>query len=196
MNADAPAARVRRVAVIQGECKVASDPHIVFTTTLGSCIAACIRDPEAGVGGMNHFLLPDTNGPDAAESKRYGAYAMELLINALFRAGASRDRLEAKIFGGGRLNETMTDIGEKNATFAEQFLEREGIRMANGSVRGRYARRIQYWPVGGRVRQLVLTMDLDAVFDPPSHRRVRFHSGAVELFSTASILQKRVANRA
>jgi hypothetical protein len=75
----------------------------MLTTVLGSCVAACLRDPVAGVGGMNHFLLPDGAGAGTDAGRRYGAYAMELLINELIKAGARRERLEAKLFGGGRM---------------------------------------------------------------------------------------------
>ena len=56
-----------RVHVGQGEHYVTSDPAIMLTTILGSCVAMCLRDPLAGVGGMNHFLLPEGSGsgPDA-----------------------------------------------------------------------------------------------------------------------------------
>jgi chemotaxis protein CheD len=94
----------KRVHIIQGEYKVVTDPDVFLSTILGSCVAACLRDPVAGVGGMNHFLLPGsaaamTSGGDAT---RYGVHLMELLINGLLKKGARRDRLEAKIFGGAK----------------------------------------------------------------------------------------------
>ena len=172
----------QRVHIIQGDFQVSGLAHVVFTTTLGSCVATCMRDPLAQIGGMNHFLLPhgeDIEGPGA---QRYGAYAMELLINALLRVGAKRNRLEAKLFGGGRLSERLPDIGGQNATFAENFLAHEGIACHGGSVRGRHARRLQFWPACGRVRQLALPASHD-VFEseraaPLSHTE----RGAVELF--------------
>lgn len=155
-------ARATKVHVTQGESHVSTDPNVVMTTVLGSCIAACIRDPQAGVGGMNHFLLPDagegrpSNGGDAV---RYGAYAMELLINGLLKQGARRERLEAKIFGGGKLFDSLSDVGASNAAFAERFLRDEGIPIVSSSVGGVSARRVEFWPVTGRVRQRLVAVD-------------------------------------
>jgi chemotaxis protein CheD len=90
-------AAAKRVHIIQGEYKVISDPDVVMTTILGSCVAACLRDPVAGLGGMNHFLLPGTGNVTGGDATRYGVHLMELLINGLLKQGARRDRLEAKI---------------------------------------------------------------------------------------------------
>jgi chemotaxis protein CheD len=147
-------ANARKIAVIQGEYRVVDDPNVVLTTVLGSCVAACMRDPLAGVGGMNHFLLANPqNGAAGADQVRYGAYAMELLINDLLKRGARRDRLEVKLFGGAKLFDTLQDIGDSNASFAEQFMRDEGIPVSGGSLRGRSARRVEFWPISGRVRQ-------------------------------------------
>ena len=174
-----PQARVaeRWIHLLQGECQVTDDPCVGITTTLGSCVAACMRDPVALVGGMNHFLLPECDGADDSTSLRYGANAMELLVNGLLRAGARRERLETKLFGGGRLADGLVDIGARNADFARQYLHREGIRLLGGSVRGTHARRIQFWPVSGRVRQLAL-----AAAPKISAARLSDSAGSVELF--------------
>jgi chemotaxis protein CheD len=173
--------REMRVHVAQGEFQISADPHVVLGTTLGSCVAACLHDPGAKVGGMNHFLLPDGGGADGPEAVRYGAFAMELLINGLLRAGARRERLEAKLFGGGHLFEGLVDIGNQNVDFAERFLEREGIRILGGSVRGLHARRVQYWPAAGRARALSLTRGAQ-VFAQETARPSAPDLGAVELF--------------
>lgn len=181
-----PAPSGKRVHIVQGEQFVTDDPDVVLTTLLGSCIAACIRDPLAGVGGMNHFLLPGsrTVGPDGL-ARRHGVHAMELLVNALLSYGARRDRLEAKLFGGARLIDGLTDIGRQNADFAEQFLKDEGIRHVGGSLRGDHGRRIQFWPASGRARQSLMEREGLQVFE--TERRVRpiaipEEGGAVELF--------------
>jgi chemotaxis protein CheD len=124
----------------------------VFTTILGSCVAACIRDPLARVGGMNHFLLPGDE-EQGSTSHLYGIHLMELLINGLMTRGASRERLEAKLFGGARMLDGLSDIGRKNADFAHEFLRHEGIRVVGGDLGGTQGRRVQFWPVDGRARQ-------------------------------------------
>jgi chemotaxis protein CheD len=179
-----------RIHVVQGEQHVENDPNAMMTTILGSCIAACMWDPVRGIGGMNHFLLPgeESQVPDTGptgSSARYGVHAMELLVNALLRRGAKRETLQAKLFGGARMIRGLTDIGEMNATFAERFLKAEGIPVAGGSLRGNQGRRIQFWPVTWRARQVLLRQDTLTVFQteyqvsvskPPSQ------TGAVELF--------------
>jgi len=158
----------RKVHVIQGEFVVMDDPGVVLTTILGSCVAACLRDPHIGVGGMNHFLLPGAVGDDGL---RYGVQAMELLVNGLLRRGARRERMEAKLFGGARLFDGLTDVGDQNAAFAERFLRDEGIRHVGGSLRGDQARRIQFWPTSGRARQILLAKTSNAVFTAERKRR-------------------------
>lgn len=149
----------RRVHIIQGEYKVINDPDVVLTTILGSCVAACLRDPVAGVGGMNHFLLPGTaSSPmSGGDATRYGVHLMELLINGLLKQGARRDRLEAKIFGGAKTIATFSNVGEQNATFAVQFLKDEGIPVVGSSTGGEHGRKVEYWPISGRARQYPLT---------------------------------------
>jgi chemotaxis protein CheD len=176
----------RPIHVVQGEHAISDDPEAVLTTILGSCVAACMRDAVAGVGGMNHFLLP--GGPKDAEadgdSLRYGVHAMELLVNSLLARGARRDRLEVKLFGGGRLVKGLTDVGASNAKFAEEFLLREKLKHVGGSLRGDSGRRVQYWPVSGRARQVFLGDDRKA-FEAETvtvRAPVAVQTGAVELF--------------
>ncbi|MFN4155263.1 MAG: chemotaxis protein CheD [Paracoccaceae bacterium] len=145
----------RLKVVIQGEYLVSSDPQDVLSTILGSCVAAFLRDPVAGIGGLNHFLLPG-NDPSDRNAMKYGLNAMELLINSLINAGARRDRLEGKLFGGGRMVPGLTDIGAANGRFAEEFLRREGIRYLGGSLGGDHGRKIRVWPVSGQVQQMKL----------------------------------------
>lgn len=149
----------KRVNIIQGEYKVVTDPNVVLTTILGSCVAACLRDPVAGVGGMNHFLLPGNAQSMASggDATRYGVHLMELLINGLLKRGARRDRLEAKIFGGAKTIATFSNVGEQNAAFAMQFLRDEGIRVVGSSTGGEFGRKLEFWPISGRARQYPLT---------------------------------------
>ena len=153
----------RKILIVQGEYHVTGEQDVVLTTLLGSCVAACLRDPGLAIGGMNHFLVPGRDGDleDGLprEAERYGVHLMELLVNGLLRLGARRERLEAKLFGGARTMEGLADIGARNADFAERFLRHEGIRLAGGSLRGERGRRIQYWPGSGRARQVFLHAD-------------------------------------
>ena len=141
--------------VIQGEFAVTDDQSIVLTAILGSCVACCLHDPIARLGGMNHFLLPgdESSGDD---SLRYGVNSMELLINGLLRRGARRDRLEAKLFGGARVLAGLSDVGSQNATFARRFLKEEGIPCIGESLGGNQARRVRFSPTTGAARQLLL----------------------------------------
>jgi chemotaxis protein CheD len=145
------------VHIVQGEQFVTEDPNLCVATLLGSCVAACLRDPIASVGGMNHFLLPGSDSPRGeAADLGIGVHAMELLVNAMLAHGARRERIEAKLFGGARVVAGLTAVGEKNARFAEEFLRREGIQHVGGSLRGDAGRRLQYWPVSGRARQVFM----------------------------------------
>ena len=144
--------RTNNVNIVQGEQRVSEDPNECVSTLLGSCVAACLHDPIARVGGMNHFLLPGGEG-DRGQTERFGVHAMELLVNALLARGASRSRLEAKLFGGANTMQGLSDIGALNAGFAVRFLAREGIHLASSCLGGDRGRRIQFWPVSGRARR-------------------------------------------
>lgn len=168
----------RRVHIVQGQFNVTGDPGDVLTTVLGSCIAACIRDPVAQVGGMNHFLLPGEAGSDGL---RYGVNAMELLLNGILQKGGRRERLEAKLFGGARLFDGLSDIGAQNAAFAQRFLREEQIALVGGSTGGRFARRIQFWPCSGRSRQLSIAA-LEALPQEAPAPAITPDEGGVELF--------------
>jgi chemotaxis protein CheD len=173
----------RRILVVQGQYQVTDDPSIVLTTILGSCVAACLRDPIARVGGMNHFLLP--GGSETSRSgkvQQYGVHLMELLVNNLMQQGAQRERLEAKLFGGGRMMQSLSDIGRLNANFAEQFLRHEGIKLVGGSLGGVRGRRLQFWPVSGRARQMAIVGDEGNFNSAPVNVPEPASGGDVELF--------------
>lgn len=140
--------------VHQGDCLTSSDPGVTFSTILGSCVAACVRDVEAGIGGMNHFLLAEAKGTARdrfGASARYGAFAMEQLINTVLSRGTGRKaNLEIKVFGGGVIGGTMQDVGAKNLDFVHEFLSNEGYIAVKEDVGGAFARRVLYKPVSGR----------------------------------------------
>ncbi len=140
------------VKVLPGEFFVAAE-DVVLTTVLGSCVSACLWDPAAKVGGMNHFLLPESGGADPlSDSGRYGAFAMEQLINELLKRGARKGALESKVFGGGRVmqNFTTIDVGARNAEFVLKFLRTEGIRVVSQDLLDVHPRRVAFFPASGR----------------------------------------------
>lgn len=129
---------------------------MVLVTVLGSCVTACVRDKLSGIGGMNHFMLPDQRQDDdnpVSPSARYGAFAMEILINSLITLGAQRTLLEAKVFGGGNVLPGMTqlNIGQRNAEFALKFLGAERIRVVAKDLIDVYPRKVYFFPKSGKV---------------------------------------------
>lgn len=139
--------------ILPGEYFV-SEKGILMVTVLGSCVAACIRDTESGVGGMNHFMLPDDGRRETvASSARYGTYAMEILINHLLKLGARRNRLEAKVFGGGAVMASLSssNVGTRNAEFVLNFLKTEKVPVVAKDLLDSYPRKVYYFPDTGRV---------------------------------------------
>jgi chemotaxis protein CheD len=142
--------RNEAVKVLPGEFFV-HDEDILVMTTLGSCIAACLWDREKRIGGMNHFLLPDSgSGGDA--SGRYGSYAMDLLIGELIKRGATRCTLEAKVFGGGAVISGMNtiNVGERNTAFVLDYLRTERITVVSKDVLDIYPRKVCFLPASGK----------------------------------------------
>ena len=144
------------VKVLPGEYFVASQ-ELLIMTTLGSCVAACLWDSQAGVGGLNHFMLPQGQGA----SGRYGSYAMERLINELLKRGASRGSLEAKVFGGARViaGAGSLHVGERNTAFVLDYLRTERIPVVGKDVLDVCPRKVCFMPATGKamVRRLALT---------------------------------------
>ena len=141
--------------VLPGEYYV-TGKDMLLVTVLGSCVAACIRDRDNGIGGMNHYMLPDggtdENNPSSS-SARYGSYAMEILINQILKLGARRSHLEAKVFGGGNVLQglTVANVGERNAEFVLKFLQTEKIRIVAQDLVDIYPRKVYYFPNTGKV---------------------------------------------
>lgn len=131
----------------------------VLDTVLGSCVAACVRSPRLGIGGMNHFMLPRPSGAGIdtwddvrGRATRYGTASMEQLINKILANGATRGELEVKVFGGARVLAAMTDIGNHNVSFVREFLRAEGLKVVAEDVGDICPRHVQYFPQTGRVR--------------------------------------------
>lgn len=139
--------------VLPGEYFVTAK-EMLLVTVLGSCVAACVRDTDSGIGGMNHFMLPDDGGRDTVgSSARYGTYAMEVLINHLLKMGARRSRLEAKVFGGGAVMASLasSNVGTRNAEFVLNYLKVEKIPIVAKDLLDSYPRKVYYFPDTGRV---------------------------------------------
>src|ERR1700731_4012234 len=147
------------VKILPGEYYVTRADEAI-STVLGSCISACVRDPVRNVGGMNHFMLPEdaSTGPNnwldpaVGLATRHGSYAMESLINDLLKLGATRERLEIKLFGGGRILAGMTDVGERNIDFIKSYIQLEGLRIAAEDMGGTQPRKVIYFPASGRCK--------------------------------------------
>ena len=144
------------VKVLPGEYFVHTEDLLIMTT-LGSCIAACLWDRRAQVGGLNHFMLPEGSG----DNGRYGSYAMELLINEMLKLGAARSSLEAKIFGGGQVIAGMDTmrVGERNTRFVLDYLRCECIPVVSKDVLDIYPRKVCFLPASGKamVKRLALS---------------------------------------
>jgi len=180
------------VKILPGEYYVARGDEAI-TTVLGSCISACIRDPVAQVGGMNHFMLPEDGSggrdePVVGLATRYGSHAMESLINDLLKLGALRGRLEIKLFGGGRVLTSMTDVGARNIRFVQDYVSIEGLRIAAHDLGGESPRKVIYFTGAGRARVRTLRpienrsiADREQLYQ--ASLRKRDAGGDVELFT-------------
>jgi chemotaxis protein CheD len=175
--------------ILPGEYFVANGDALLVTV-LGSCVAACIRDCDSGIGGMNHFMLPDDGGRDTiGTSARYGTYAMEVLINHLLKMGARRNRLEAKVFGGGAVMASLSssNVGARNAEFVLNFLKTEKIPVVAKDLLDSYPRKVYYFPQSGKVLVKKLhRVHNDTLFSRENDYKVRLSGsrleGDVELF--------------
>lgn len=180
------------VKVLPGECQV-TDDEVMLVTVLGSCVSACVSDPMLGIGGMNHFMLPegadDPGSSWASASARYGSFAMELLINELLKRGAARRRLQAKVFGGGAVlaGFTASNVGQRNGEFVLQYLKAEGIQLTAQDLFDTCPRRVHYFPRSGRamVKRLASANDREVLASEKLYRSrvtVAAQPGSVELF--------------
>ncbi len=187
-----PTFKIMAVKVLPGEHYVSTAGQEMVVTVLGSCVAACVWDPHHRIGGMNHFMLPDS-GSDVPvdKSMRYGNFAMEELLNDVLRRGARREALEIKVFGGGNvlpsIGNTTVPIGDRNAAFVRRYLREEGYRIAAEDLGGIHPRRIHFFPRLGKVIRLFLKKDVErAVLNRELSYRSRLQEvpveGEVELF--------------
>lgn len=144
--------------ILPGEYYVTTQQEII-ATVLGSCVSACVRDPQHGIGAMNHFLLPLHKGEEWSEkisannqATRYGNYAMEHMINDVLKYGGRKELLEFKVFGGSRVISQMGDVGANNIKFVLNYLEVEGFKVTAQDLGGNNPRKVLYYPLTGKVR--------------------------------------------
>lgn len=138
------------VKVVAGDYYVTKQDELI-TTVLGSCVTVCIRDAKAGVGGINHFLLPDASCDILSASNRYGVFAMEQLINSIIKHGGRRENFEVKLVGGGNMMAGVTDIGKINIEFVKNFLRTEGYVITAEDLGGSQPRKIIYNVTSGKL---------------------------------------------
>jgi len=123
-----------------------------MTTILGSCVAVCLHDPKQRIGGMNHFLLPNSPGPAEVES-RYAAPAVAHLVAQLLARGASQRRLIAQIVGGASVLAAFgahhQHLGLKNVTAARDALATYRIPITGTDVGGARGRKLVFSPRDG-----------------------------------------------
>lgn len=161
---------------------IGDNKELVLTTVLGSCVAACVFDPIAKVGGMNHILLPGEAKISAdVQSNMYGSNLMELLLNDLYKKGAVKRRMEVKLFGGAMLAENSLDAGRRNVEFILNYTRTEGLNVVTENLGGSLGRRVEFHPSTGRSRQKFLSstnIEKPPVFTAPP----KVETGAMELF--------------
>lgn len=143
-----PHFKINAVKVLPGEHYVTQE-NLMISTVLGSCVAACLWDPTAKIGGMNHFMMPDGHGET---SGRYGAFAMESLLKHMMELGARRESMQAKVFGGGQVLHGLTrlSVGERNTDFVDRYLAAERIAVVSRDVLDIYPRRLCFFPTTGQ----------------------------------------------
>lgn len=172
----------KRITVLQGDALATGSAEIEYSTVLGSCVATCMYDPVARIGGMNHFLLaePPKHLSQVEFDEHYGVFLMELLINEMLKLGAVKSRIKSRVYGGANMNARLADIGGANAAFATQFLAQEGIDLVFQDLGGNDARRVNFLPATGRLRCRVAA----STAIPSEKPQVRPQSdvGQVELF--------------
>ncbi|MBV1776715.1 chemoreceptor glutamine deamidase CheD [Burkholderiaceae bacterium DAT-1] len=180
--------RQEAIKIMPGDYHV-SDQDIVIVTILGSCVAACIRDRQSGVGGMNHFMLPGMQRDQQSNSTtaRYGFQAMDFLISDILRRGGHLSRLEAKVFGGGKVIRDLSsaNVGEKNVAFVREFLDRTNIPIVASDVLDTCPRKVYFFPFSGKVLVQRLTGNAQAI-----ERRESEYSSQLRAGKTVGLVDK------
>lgn len=174
--------------LLPGEYYVTNENEMI-TTVLGSCIAACIRDSVLGIGGMNHFMLPETSTEQAknagysllGSATRYGNYAMEHLINTILASGGKRKNLEVKVFGGGKIIPSLSDVGLRNIGFVLDYIDTEALNLLAQDLGDIYPRKVNFYPKTGKVRmKKIKNLHNDTIALRENNYRSQIKNAAVE----------------
>ncbi len=174
--------------LLPGEYYVTNEDEMI-TTVLGSCIAACIRDSVSGIGGMNHFMLPEISTEQAknagysllGSATRYGNYAMEHLINTILASGGKRKNLELKVFGGGKIIPSLSDVGLRNIGFVLDYIDTEALNLLAQDLGDIYPRKVNFYPKTGKVRmKKIKHLHNDTIALRENNYRSQIKNAAVE----------------
>jgi chemotaxis protein CheD len=172
-----------------GDYYATAAPDETITTVLGSCVAACIRNPYLGYAGMNHFMLPASESGEwggVSAALRYGNHAMEILINAVLKSGCPRSEMEIKLFGGADFGEGPLRVGEQNARFALHYLEHDGLHPITVDLGGNQPRVIQFTPSTGSVKRKLLDRPVRRIMEEERRYQAKIvvapPEGDIELF--------------
>ena len=149
---------LKKYTVFPGQYMITSVPALV-TTVLGSCVSVCLWDGQAGIGGMNHYLLPGTEEDEVGNMNR-GITSIQLLVKSMLNRRATIENLEAKVFGGCNSlykENNFFRVGERNAAIALEILKEFNIPVRAKHVGGSYGRKIIFDTGTGKVKMKLLT---------------------------------------
>ena len=137
------------IKVGMADLNICKAPDVITTLGLGSCIGLTLYDPVTKIGGMVHYMLPDsTKVRNNSNIAKFGDTGIKELLNRVIAAGASRTRLVAKIAGGARMFEVsglsdVGNIGARNAEMAKETLKELGIRLIAEDTGLNYGRTVE-----------------------------------------------------
>lgn len=137
------------VKVGMADLNICKSPDVITTLGLGSCIGLTLYDPVTKIGGMVHYMLPDSKQVRNNENiAKFADTGIDELLRKVVAAGANRQRLVAKIAGGAKMfetggNSTIGNIGERNAEAAKQILRQKGIRLVAEDTGLNYGRTVE-----------------------------------------------------
>lgn len=153
----ATAASTARLVVGIGELVVSGRPgDVIVTNALGSCVAVCVWDPVSLVGGLLHFLLPDSRINPQRAREQPAAFAdagIPLLFRTACEQGLQKARCIVKIAGGAEVAGAGAafDIGRRNILAAKNLLWRQGVLIRGEAVGGKAVRSVSLAVADGRV---------------------------------------------